>query len=221
MQRIAIYHETATGLAPVVPDPADPQLYRDLLFTRRPSDVFGHVTADVDGLVMTRGEVFYSTLGVDEAIGVRNLMIGNGDLNNACWAPDPRNAVPEYVGVRFAAPLLATGFQFASNASISDSCPYKAAPCGHPTGFRLEGSNDEENWTTLLSMTGFTGMRVTFTSPYPAENCSWWDDGVYLSDRLDIADPHYFLAYRMTVTAFKPDIFGNYNVSELVLYGAF
>ncbi|WP_428562093.1 MAG: hypothetical protein ACP59X_20500 [Solidesulfovibrio sp. DCME] len=221
MTSYTIYHQTAAGLVPVVPDAADPQLYRDLLLTRRLGDVFGHVPAEADGLVMTRGEVFYSTLGVDEAWGVRNLMIGNGDLDNACWAPDPRNAVPEYVGVRFAAPLQATGFQFASNASISDSCPYKAAPCGHPTSFSLQGSNDEETWTPLLAMTDFTGMRVTFTSPYPAENCSWWDDGVFLSDRMDIADPHYFLAYRLVVSAFKPDIYGNYNISELVLYGTF
>lgn len=221
MQRYVLYHHTPTGLVPVVPDAADPQFYRDLLFTRRFGDLFGHVTADADGLVMTRGEVFYSTLGVDDADGARNLMIGNGDRNNACWAPDPRSAVPEYVGVRFAAPLRATGLQFACNASSSYSCLYEAAPCGYPTAFSLEGSNDEENWTSLLTMAAFTGMRVTFTSPYPAEDCSWWDDGVFLSDRLDIVDPHYFLAYRMTVSAFKPDKYGNYNISELVLYGAF
>ncbi|WP_300163407.1 hypothetical protein [Solidesulfovibrio sp.] len=221
MRTLAIYSETQGGIAAVVPDPYDPRFYRDLLLSRGFDDVPGCVGADADRICRTRAQVFYSTLGLAMADEVQNFMIGNGDLYNGCWAPNPKNAVPEYVGLRFDAPVLVTGFQFSSTASISDSCPMKAAPCGHPTSFALEGSNDEAQWTTLLSMTRYGGMRVTFTSPYADEDCSWWDDGVYLSDRMDIADPRYFLAYRMVVSAFRPDIHGNYNVAELVFYGAF
>jgi len=221
MQSLVVYHQTSDGFFPVVPDPSKPEFYRDLLLTRRFEDVFGHVPADEDGLILTRGQVFYSTCGVTEPEAVRNRMIGNGDMENACWSPDPRNATPEYVGVRFEQPALVTGFQFATSVSDTENCPFRAGPCGHPTSFALEGSNDEANWTPLLEMTRFTGMHTTFTSPFPTENCSWWSDGVFLSDRLDIADSHYFLAYRMVVSAFKPDIYGNYSLGELVLYGTF
>uniref|UniRef100_I2PYN6 F5/8 type C domain-containing protein n=1 Tax=Desulfovibrio sp. U5L TaxID=596152 RepID=I2PYN6_9BACT len=221
MQRFMLYHQTEGGILTVAPDLSAPDVYRDLLFVRRPEDVFGHVPADEDGLILTRGEVFYSSCGVVEPAAVRNRSIGNGNMENACWSPDPRNAVPEYVGVRFDQPARVTGFQFATNVSSAVNCPYGAGPCGHPTGFALEGSDDEANWTRLLAMTDFTGMREAHQSPFPTENASWWADGVFLSDRMDIADSHYFLAYRLVVSAFKPDIHGNYSIVELVLYGAF
>lgn len=221
MRHVVIYRQTPDGLLPVSPEPDKPGMYRDLLLVRNFGDVFGHVPADEDGLVLTRGEVFYSSCGVEEPEAVRNRMIGNGDMENACWSPDPRNAVPEWVGVRFGQPVRVTGFQFATSVSSTENCPYGAGPCGHPTGFRLEGSNDESHWTRLLDMAGFTGMRTAFESPFPTENVSWWSDGVFLSDRLDIPDSHYFLAYRMVVTAFKPDLLGNYSLAELVLYGTF
>ena len=221
MHSLALYRETAAGLATVTPDPYDPQYYRDLLLARSFDDVPGCVHADADRVCRTPGEVFYSSMDVEDPNEVHNFMIGNGDLYNGNWMPSPRNAVPEYVGLRFEEPVLVTGFQFSSTASISYNCPMSAAPCGYPTDFSLEGSNDEVEWTTLLSMTRFAGMRVTFSSPYYDEACDWWDDGVFLSDRMDIADPRHFLAYRMVVRAFKPNIKGIYNVAELVLYGDF
>ena len=222
MESLSLYSRTGDAVSLVVPDASDPELYRDLLFVRRFGDVFGHVPADQDGLILTEGEVFYSSSAVPEPEAVRNLMIGNGDLVNGCWSPDPRNAVPEYVGVRFTQPARVSGFQFAcAIANENYYCPCGSGPCGTPTSFTLEGSNDEVNWTTLLDMQDFTGMRLTYESPYADEDTSWWDPAVFLSDRMDIADSHYFLAYRMVVTDFKPDINGNYLVSELVLYGGF
>lgn len=222
MESISIFSRNGEQITAVTPDATRPELYRNLLFIRRFDDVFGHVPADEDGLILTKGEVFYSSCSVMEPECVRDLMIGNGDLVNGCWSPDPRNAVPEYVGVRFTQPALVTGFQFA--CAISNEkyyCPCGSGPCGHPTSFTLEGSNDEATWTPLLSMQDFTGMRLTYESPYPDEDSSWWDPATFLSDRLDIPDSHYFLAYRMVVNGFKPDINGNYLVSELVLYGTF
>lgn len=221
MAGTVIYQQTGDAVALAVPDPSSADFYRDYILVRRFEDVFGHVVADEDGLVMTRGEVFYSTCGVYEPSGVRNLRVGNGDGLNACWSPDPRNATPEYVGVRFTQPARITGFQFSTSYLDCSDCAYGAGPCGYPTAFSLEGSNDETSWTTLLSLSGFTGMRISEVSPYPTENTSWWADGVFLSDRLDLANDHYFLAYRMVVSAFKPDKNGYYNIAELVFYGAF
>lgn len=216
-----VYHRAGDRVIPAVPDPARPEFYRDCLFVHRFGDVFGHVVAGEDGLVTTRGEVFFSSCGVYEPSGVRNLRIGTGDGLNACWSPDPRDATPEFVGVRFEAPVRITGFQFSTSFISCEACAFGAGPCGHPTAFSLEASNDETAWTTLLDLSGFTGMRVTGTSPYPTENTSWWSDGVFLSDRLDVPNDHSYLAYRLVVRDFKPDRNGNYNVSELVLYGAF
>lgn len=219
MQSLAVYHLTDAGLTAVTPDPGNPEFYRDVLLRRGFDDVFGHVPADADGIIMADGEVFYSSSAVEEPWVARDFMIGDSDLYNGCWAPDPRDAVPEYVGVRFQTPVLVTGFQFVTGVSGSYECPMNAAPCGHPTSFVLEGSNDETVWTPLVAMTDFVGMRITFESPFADEDSSWWDDGVFLSDRLDIVDPHYFLAYRMVISAFKPDVYGTYSLSELIFYG--
>jgi len=222
MESVSIYSRSGDAVTMVAPDATAPELYRDLLFVRRFNDVFGHVPADEDRVVRTSGEVFYSTNGAYEPWSVRNQMIGQGDMINGCWRPDPKNAVPEYVGARFTEPLKVTGFQFA--CSVSDEriyCPCGSGPCANPTSFTLEGSNDEANWTTLLDIKDFTGMRMVYDSPYDDEDCSWWDPAVFLSDRMDIPDSHYFLAYRMVISDFKPDIYGTYLVSELVLYGTF
>jgi|GEM_PF-1188746 len=220
MASSVVYYRTGDQIVSVPPDPSGPAFYRDLLLVHRFRDVFGHVGGGTDGLVMVPGEVFCSTSGVYEPETIRDFSVGNGDGVNGCWSPNPRNAVPEHVGVRFAAPVRITGFQFATALPAASFCQNSWAPCGHPTDFALEASNDEVNWTPLLSMTGFAGMRVAEDSPYPEEDCSWWDDGVFLSDRLDVANDHFFLAYRMVVAAFKPDRKGNYSVAELVFYGA-
>jgi len=71
----------------------------------------------------------------------------------------------------------------------------------------------------LLDISNFTGMRVATESIFSAEGSSWWDGGVSLSDRLDVSNDHAYLAYRMVISAFSPDKYGRYNISELVFYG--
>ena len=137
----------------------------------------------------------------------------------AAGRPDPPSATPEYVGVRFSVPVVVTGFQFASGVSSSDDAPYGDGPCAFPTAFTLEASNDETNWTPLLHLTNFTGMRVADKSLFSYEGSSWWDGGVSLSDRLDVPNDHAYLAYRLVITAFSPDKNGQYNIAELLFYG--
>lgn len=221
MASSVVYHQRGDQVFKATSDPANAELYGDAILVRRLGDVFGHVVAGEDSLITTLGEVFCSTCGVYEQEAVHDLWVGNGDGLNGCWSPNPRNAVPEYVGVRFATPMRITGFQFATNMSSSQYCPLGAGPCGYPTAFTLEATNDETNWTTLLQESAFTGMRTAFASPYAEEDSSWWDDGVFVSDRMDVDNDHYFLAYRLVVTAFKPDKDGNYNIAELFFYGAF
>jgi hypothetical protein len=218
--RSVVYHQTGARVLAETPDPASAAFYGDNILIRRFEDVYGHVVAPTDGLIMTAGETFCSTSGGDDATYVRNFRIGGGDGQNGCWCPDPRNATPEYVGVRFETPVRVTGLQFATDMFSGDDCPFGAGPCGHPTAFALEASNDEASWTTLLRLSDFTGMRVALESPYATEDASRWMDGVFLSDRLDVANDRYFLAYRLVVTAFKPDSNGFYNIAELVFYGS-
>jgi len=215
-----VYYRNGEAVALASSDPFDPAFYRDYLFLHRFNDVFGHVPGDQDGFIMDPGEVFYSTCGVYEPESVRDGELGNSDGINGCWSPDPRNAVSEYVGVRFSQPVQVTGFQFVSGQRGASACPYGGGPCGYPTAFALEASNDATHWTRLFSLGAFTGMRVADQSPYPDEDSSWWSDGVFLSDRLDVPNDHYFLAYRMLISAFKPDKKGNYNIAELIFYGA-
>jgi hypothetical protein len=215
-----VYHQIGDRVFTATSNPASAEMYGDSVLVRRFDDVFGHVIAGEDSLITTLGEVFYSSCGVYDPQAVHDLWVGNSDGLNGCWSPNPCNAIPEYVGVRFPSPVRITGFQFATNLSSNQYCPLGAGPCGYPTAFTLEASNDELNWTTLLQEPAFTGMRTTFESPYAGEDSSWWDEGAYVSDRMDVANDHYFLAYRMVVTAFKPDKAGNYSVAELYFYGA-
>jgi hypothetical protein len=200
-------------------DATQPAFYRDAILVHTFQDVFGHVTAADDALLRTDGEVFYSTSSSLEPEYARNFYLGGADGQNGCWAPDPASAIPEYVGVRFAVPVTVTGFQFATGLASNDDCPYATGPCAYPTAFSLEASNDESNWTELLSMTDFTGMRVATQTLFDNEDPAWWEKGVSLSDRLDVPNDHAYLAYRLVITAFKPDVYGRYNISELLFYG--
>ena len=219
MTSAVVLHQTGQTIAAAVPDPAATTFYRDVLLIHRFKDAFGHVPADEDALLLTEGEVFYSTSGAYGADRVHNFTVGNSDGRNGCWAPDPCNAVPEYVGVRFAVPVRVTGFQFASGVFSGLHCPFGYGPCAYPTDFSLEASNDESNWTTLYCAAAFAGMRVVDHSPFADEESDWWDGGVSLSDRLDLANDHAYRSYRLVVTGFKPDENGDYNVSELIFYG--
>jgi len=213
-----IYSRTGGQLA-VTADPSLPAFYRDALLVHTFKDVIGHVTAGEDSLLLTEGEVFSSTSSAADPAYAHNFYIGSSDGQNGCWAPDPPTATPEYVGVRFTVPITVTGFQFASGVYSSAKAPYGVGPCAYPTAFRLEASNDETNWTPLLDISNFTGMRVATQSIFSAEGSSWWDGGVSLSDRLDVSNDHAYLAYRMVISAFSPDKYGRYNISELVFYG--
>lgn len=213
-----IYSRSGDRLT-VTADPARRDFYRDALLVHTFKDVIGHVTADEDNLLRTDGTVFFSTSSATAPSYAHNFYLGSSDGNNGCWAPDPPSATPEYVGVRFTVPVTVTGFQFASGVLNADKAPYGVGPCAYPTAFRLEASNDEASWTELLAITDFTGMRVIDTSIFAYEHSYWWDGGQSLSDRLDVPNDHAYLAYRMVITAFSPDKYGRYNISELVFYG--
>lgn len=213
-----IYSRTGEQLT-VTADPSQPAFYRNALLVHTFKDVIGHVTADEDRLLGTDGTVFYSTSSATNPEYARNFYIGSSDGENGCWAPDPPSATPEYVGVRFSVPVTVTGFQFASGVFNADKAPYGVGPCAYPTAFRLEASNDETDWTALLTVSDFTGMRVIDSSIFPYEDSYWWDGGMSLSDRLDVPNDHAYLVYRMVISAFSPDKYGRYNISELVFYG--
>ena len=220
MTSAVILHRTGQTIAAVAPDPTATTFYRDLLLVHRFKDAFGHVPADDGSLLLIDGEVFFSTSGVYGPEDVHTFSVGSSDGQNGCWAPDPRDAVPEFVGVRFAVPVRVTAFQFASGLFSAEYCPFGYGPCAYPTDFSLEASNDELDWTTLFSAAAFAGMRVATQSPFADEESDWWDGGVFLSDRLDLANDHAYRSYRLVVTGFRPDVDGNYNVSELIFYGA-
>jgi hypothetical protein len=214
-----VYYQTGSTVAAAALDPAQTDLYRDLLLRHRFLDAFGRVPADEDALLWVEGEVFYSTCGVPGPFAVNTFSVGHSDGYNGCWAPDPRNAVPEFVGVRFETPLRITSFQFASALFNGLHCPYGHGPCACPTAFRLEASNDDVQWTTLYAAENYGGMKVAAVSPFYDEPSTSWKNGVFLSERLDLQNDHYYTSYRFVVLAFKPDKNGNYNVSELVFYG--
>lgn len=214
-----IYCRTDGRIVTGSTDPTQADFYREAILVHAFKDVFGHVPAADGVLLRTDGEVFYSTTSAPEPEYARNFALGGADGRNGCWAPNPATATSEYVGVRFTEPVVVTGFQFASGLSSGIHCPYGAGPCAYPTDFRLEASNDETNWTELLAMTGFTGMRVASDSLFGDEWTESWDGGVSLSDHLDLANDHAYLAYRLVIEGFSPDDKGRYNISELIFYG--
>jgi hypothetical protein len=218
MASSSIYCRTNGQIVSGTADPAKVAFYSEAILVHTFKDVFGHVTAAEDILLRTSGEVFYSTTSTLEPECARNFYI-HGDGSNGCWSPDPPSATSEYVGVRFSTPVLVTGFQFASGVSSGASCPYGVGPCAYPTDFRLEASNDETDWTQLLSMTQFAGMRVVTESVFSGEGTRSWDGGTSLSDRLDVVNDHAYLAYRLVIEGFSPDDQGRYNISELIFYG--
>lgn len=219
MVTTSIYCRTDGRIVTGSTDPTQADFYREAILVHAFKDVFGHVTAAEGLLLHTDGEVFYSTTSAPEPECARNFALGGADGRNGCWAPSPTSATPEYVGVRFATPIVVTGFQFASGLFSGAHCPYGAGPCAYPTDFRLEASNNETDWTVLLSMSGFTGMRVAEQSLFSDEWSASWNGGVSLSDRLDVANDHAYLAYRLVIEGFSPDDQGRYNISELVFYG--
>jgi hypothetical protein len=219
MASTSIYCRTGGQVVTASTDPARTDFYRDAILVHTFKDVFGHVTAAEDVLLRTAGEVFYSTTSAPEPGCARDFYMGSADGANGCWAPNPPSATQEYVGVRFATPVTVTGFRFASGVFSGAHCPYGYGPCAYPTDFALEASNDETHWSRLLSVTNFSGMRVAEESLFTGEGSSWWDGGTSLSDRLDVANDHAYLAYRMVITGFSPDDKGRYNISELIFYG--
>jgi hypothetical protein len=42
---------------------------------------------------------------------------------------------------------------------------------------------------------------------------------IFLSDLMDVPNDSFYLAYRMRIEAAVTDLFGNYNVSELIFHG--
>ncbi len=56
-------------------------------------------------------------------------------------------------------------------------------------------------------------------SPFPDEDLSGYADRIFLSDRMDVPNDHFFLAYRLRVEDAVTDVNGYYNVSELIFYG--
>jgi hypothetical protein len=220
MTSSAVYYRSGQDVSVAPIEPARTAFYRDLLLRHRFRDAYGHVPATgEDALLWVDGQILYSSCGVPGPGSVLDFSVSSSDGQNGCWAPNPNNAVPEYVGVRFADPVCVTGFQFASGLFSAADCPFGYGPCACPTDFSFEASQDEITWTTLYAASDYGGMRVAQTSPFYDETSDWWEGGVFLSERLDLENDHYYRSYRMVVSAFRPDKNGNYNVSELVFYG--
>jgi len=166
-----IYSRSGDRLT-VTTDPARRDFYRDALLVHTFKDVIGHVPADEDNLLRTDGTVFSSTSSATDPSYAHNFYLGSSDGNNGCWAPDPPNATPEYVGVRFSVPVTVTGFQFASGVLNADKAPYGVGPCAYPTAFRLEASNDETSWTELLAITDFTACASSTPASSPTSTAT-------------------------------------------------
>ncbi|QLA17699.1 hypothetical protein [Desulfolutivibrio sulfoxidireducens] len=217
MSRIA-YHLTDTGVSRSLPDAAERTLYQDHLLVHEFVDIWGYVAREEDGLLQVEGTLFSSSCGSAWPLA-NDFLIGGTDGKNGSWVPSPQGALSEYVGVRFVRPLRVTGFQFSSGVYRPARCPDGVGPCAYPRAFVLEASSDESAWTELLSVTGFRGMRVTDASPFPDEDLSGYADRIFLSDRMDVPNDHFFLAYRLRVEDAVTDVNGYYNVSELIFYG--
>jgi hypothetical protein len=217
MSRIA-YHLTDAGVSRSLPDAAERALYQDHLIVHRFGDIWGYVAREDDGLLLVEGTLFSSSCGSSWPLA-NNFLIGGTDGKNGSWVPSPQGTLSEYVGVRFETPLRVTGFQFSSGVYRPARCPGEVGPCAYPSSFVLEASDDETAWTELLSMTGYRGMRVTDASPFPDEDLSPYAGRIFLSDRMDVQNDHFFLAYRMRIEDAVTDVNGYYNVSELIFYG--
>ncbi len=217
MSRIA-YRLTDAGVSRSLPDAAERTLYQDHLIVHRFGDIWGYVVREEDGLLQVEGTLFSSSCDSDWPLA-NDFLIGGTDGKNGSWGPSPQGALPEYVGVRFASPLRVTGFQFSTGVYQPEDCPGGAGPCAYPSAFVLEASNDESAWTELLSVTGYRGMRVADSSPFPDEDLSAYAGRIFLSDRMDVQNDLFFLAYRMRVEDAVTDVSGYYNVSELIFYG--
>lgn len=218
MSRVA-YHMTNGAVHRSLPDPAQRAMYLDHLAVHRFGDAWGYVPHPDPGLLTVEGTLFYSSCDTYWPLA-NDMLIGHTDGINGSWVPKPRNSLPAYVGVRFTQPLRVTGFQYACGVYSLASCPYDTGPCAYPSTFFLEGSNDESQWTTLLAVTGYRGMRVATDSPFPDEELEAYEQGlVFLSDRMDVPNDGFYLAYRMRIEAAVTDRNGAYNVSELIFYG--
>jgi hypothetical protein len=217
MSRIA-YHLIDTGVSRSLPDAAERAMYQDHLIVHRFGDVWGYVVREEDGLLQVEGTLFSSSCDSDWPL-VNDFLIGGTDGGNGSWAPSPQGSLPEYVGVRFESPIRVTGFQFSTGVYSPEDCPGGAdrAPIPRPLSWRPR--TDESAWTELLSVTGYRGMRVADSSPFPDEDLSAYAGRIFLSDRMDVQNDLFFLAYRMRVEDAVTDVSGYYNVSELIFYG--
>jgi hypothetical protein len=218
MSRVA-YHLINEMMSRILPDPLERSLYQDHLIVHRFGDAWGYMPRIDPGVLMAEGTLFYSSCGTYWPLA-NDGRIGNADGVNGCWVPQPRGSTPQHVGVRFETPLMVTGFQFSCGVRELAACPYAAGPCAYPSTFVLEASLDETSWVPLLSVTGYRGMRAATGSPIPGDKLEEYETGlIFISDRMDVPNDAFYLAYRMRIEAAVPDINGNYNVSELIFYG--
>ncbi|KUG29955.1 hypothetical protein ASZ90_000147 [hydrocarbon metagenome] len=218
MSRVA-YHLTNGAVSRALPDPLERALYQDHLIVHHFGDAWGYMPRQDDGLLLVEGTLIMSSCSTYWPL-VNDFRIARTDGVNGSWVPQPRGSVPQYVGVRFAAPLRVTGFQFSSGVRETSVCPNATGPCAYPSTFVLEASNDESLWTPLLSVTDYRAMRVATASPFPGEQIGDYEaDRIFLSDLMDVPNDAFFLAYRMRILAAVTDLFGNYNVSELIFHG--
>lgn len=218
MSRVA-YHLTTAAVSRALPDPLERTLYQNHLIVHRFGEAWGYVPRQDPGLLALEGTLFSSSCSTYWPLA-NDLYIGGTDGVNGSWTPQPRGALPEYVGVRFAAPLRVTGFQFSCGVKELAVCPYAAGPCAYPSTFVLEASNDETQWTPLLAVANYRAMRIATASPFPGEQLTASERGrVFLSDLMDVSNDAFYLAYRMRILAAVTDLYGNYNVSELIFYG--
>lgn len=218
MSRIA-YHLTNGTVSRSLPDPLERTLYQDHLIVHRFGQAWGYLPRQDDGLLLAEGTLIMSSCSTYWPLA-NDFCIAGTDGINGSWVPQPPGSTPQYVGVRFASPLRVTGFQFSCGVRELSVCPYATGPCAYPSTFVLEASNDEALWTPLLFVTNYRAMRVATASPFPDERMEDYELGrIFLSDLMDVPNDAFFLAYRMRIEAAVTDLFGNYNVSELIFHG--
>jgi len=205
----------ASGVVRADLDPSSKGFYQEHVLVRTFKDVFG-APEEASGLILRQAETFYSSNSSAWPLFFNQSLSTDG--RNGCWIPDPADAAGESLGVRFDRPVEVTAFRFASGVRLDSDCP-QGAPCSYPSSFSLEGSNDGSNWSTLLFVEDFHDMEIAESSPFEGDYVSSFGGHIFLSGRLEVPAPGWFLSYRMRVLDFKPNASGGFNVSELVFYG--
>ncbi len=197
-------------------DPADRAFYQEHALVRVFKDAFGAPDA-ASRVIYLHSEPLYSSNSSSWPLFLDQSLLTDG--RNGCWIPDPPDSTPESLGARFDAPVNVTAFQFASGVYEDADCPDGVKPCSYPSEFVLEASNDGESWTTLLFKEDYHDMDIARSSPFTEDYPGDFDGRIFLSGRMEIPEPGWFLFYRMRVLDFMPNARGGYNVSELIFYG--